>query len=187
MPAATLNLPIIPPLTRTPDMPGKSSPAATPTRMLGLDLLRLLAIVLVLGRHIEVPPDAWHSAFRELFVAWKDNGGLGVDLFFVLSGFLVSGLLFREYITLGDISVTRFYARRAWKIYPSFYFLIAFTYFYYLYVIGYRIPVGVMFSELFFLQSYLRGAWNQTWSLAVEEHFYIALPLVLLFLAPKQG
>ena len=153
--------------------------------MIGLDLLRFLAIVLVLGRHMEIPPDAWHSPFRKLFVAWKDNGGLGVDLFFVLSGFLVSGLLFREYIKLGDISVTRFYAQRAWKIYPSFYVLIAFTYFYYLYVIGYKIPVGVMFSELFFLQSYFRGAWNQTWSLAVEEHFYIALPLVLLFLARR--
>ena len=47
-------------------------------------------------------------------------GPAGVNLFFVLSGFLVSGLLFNEYKQKGKISARRFYVRRAWKIYPAF-------------------------------------------------------------------
>ncbi len=53
------------------------------------------------------------------------GGGVGVDLFFVLSGFLVSGLLFAEYRKNGRISASRFYVRRFWKLYPAFFILIA--------------------------------------------------------------
>lgn len=52
---------------------------------------------------------------------------MGVDLFFVLSGFLVSGLLFTEYRSRGHLGVGRFYIRRGWKIYPPFIALIAAT------------------------------------------------------------
>jgi peptidoglycan/LPS O-acetylase OafA/YrhL len=163
-----------------------ATPASlTPTgsnRMIGLDLLRFTAILLVIGRHMELPPDDWQSPLRSVLLAWHENGGLGVELFFVLSGFLVSGLLFSEYIKHGQITVARFYARRAWKIYPAFYFLIGFSYLYQLLVIGSKIKDRNIFSELFFLQSYRRGFWNHTWTLAVEEHFYIALPLLLLLL-----
>jgi peptidoglycan/LPS O-acetylase OafA/YrhL len=104
-----------------------------------------------------------------------------VDLFFVLSGFLVSGLLFAEYRSKGRLSVGRFYVRRGWKIYPAFFFLIGVTL-----VVRAACRVATpgweIVSEVLFLQSYVGGMWNHTWSLAVEEHFYLLLPLLLLAL-----
>ena len=76
-------------------------------------------------------------------------------------------------------------ARRAWKIYPAFYCLIAFTYLFELLVVGQKIRDRRLFSELLFIQSYQQGFWNHTWTLAVEEHFYLALPLVLLLLVRR--
>jgi peptidoglycan/LPS O-acetylase OafA/YrhL len=155
------------------------------SRLVSLDLLRLLAIVLVLGRHMELAPSGLPRPIKLALDAWYNNGWLGTDLFFVLSGFLVSGLLFAEYKKYGDISLSRFYVRRAWKIYPAFYFLIAFTYFYYLFVIGYRVPDRQIYSEILFIQSYQTATWNHTWTLAVEEHFYLALPIILGILVSR--
>lgn len=155
------------------------------SRILGLDLLRLLAVLMVLGRHMEPPPADWASPLKPFFDAWYRNGWLGVELFFVLSGFLVSGLLFAEFKKHGDISVGRFYLRRGWKIYPAFYCLIGFTYFFQLFALGDKIRDRYIYSELFFIQSYQLGFWNHTWTLAVEEHFYLILPLFLLFLVWK--
>src|SRR4029077_6654622 len=70
-------------------------------RNANLDLLRAVAVKMVILGHL---PDApRESALAVLFVAdwFRHYGGLGVDLFFVLSGFLVSGLLFREYLASG--------------------------------------------------------------------------------------
>jgi peptidoglycan/LPS O-acetylase OafA/YrhL len=145
----------------------------------GLDVLRLVAILLVLGRHLSPPPDTWPRAPRALLFAWQQGGWVGVDLFFVLSGFLVSGLLFTEYKSRGRLSIGRFYMRRGWKIYPPFFTLIAVTVI--VHNLMYRFPVDrrSLVSELVFVQSYVPGLWNHTWSLAVEEHFYLLLPLVL--------
>jgi peptidoglycan/LPS O-acetylase OafA/YrhL len=112
-------------------------------------------------------------------------GWIGVDLFFVLSGFLVSGLLFKEYIKFGNIKAGRFLIRRGLKIYPI----------YYLFYIVYLIPmflnhsfsrVGIL-ADLLFIQNYVSGlgyAFSASWSLAVEEHFYFALA-IFLWLALK--
>jgi len=154
-------------------------------RLIGLDLLRLLAVVLVLGAHLEPVPGDWASPLRPAVEKWRAGGGLGVDLFFVLSGFLVSGLLLTEYKKRGEISISRFYMRRAWKIYPSFYVLIAFSLLYHWLVAGERVRPKPFLAEAFFLQSYLQGFWNHTWTLAVEEHFYVLLPLLLLLLAKR--
>ncbi len=151
------------------------------SRLIGLDLLRLLAILLVLGRHMEDRPDTFSYASKMFFETWKRGGWVGVDLFFVLSGFLVSGLLFSEYQARGRLSLARFYTRRGWKIYPPFYTLIVCTI-----LVNYLFDLHLyrrqVFSELTFLQSYLLGMWNHTWSLSVEEHFYILLPLLLLLM-----
>lgn len=170
--------------------PASISPAASlaptaSTRMLGLDLLRLLAVVLVLGRHMEDPPRIFPGFLQTLLDRWHLSGGLGVDLFFVLSGFLVSGLLFAEFKKHGDLSVKRFYLRRGWKIYPAFYFLLAFTYVCHWLVVGTKMRDRPFFTELFFIQNYQQAYWNHTWTLAVEEHFYILLPLLLLALVRR--
>jgi len=148
------------------------------TRLLGLDVLRFCAVVLVLGRHVLVPPPIWPEIPSQALQIWKRGGWIGVDLFFVLSGFLVSGLLFGEYKSRGQFSIGRFYVRRGWKIYPPFYALIAATAAI-LFCKGAVINSEELFAELVFLQSYLPAFWNHTWSLAVEEHFYLLLPLVL--------
>lgn len=153
--------------------------------MLSLDLLRLLAVVLVLGRHMEDPPQIFPSLLQAVIDRFHLCGGLGVDLFFVLSGFLVSGLLFAEYKKQGDLSIKRFYLRRGWKIYPAFYFLLAFSYICHPLVYGDKIRDRLFYSELLFIQSYQLAYWNHSWTLAVEEHFYILLPLLLLLLVRR--
>ncbi|MDZ4806333.1 MAG: acyltransferase family protein [Candidatus Eisenbacteria bacterium] len=72
----------------------EESTISTTPRQPGLDLLRLVAIVLVLGRHLLPPPDSLPGGWRMALATWQQGGWIGVDLFFVLSGFLVSGLLF---------------------------------------------------------------------------------------------
>lgn len=156
---------------------------AASKRHLGLDLLRVLALVLVLGRHMEPRPD--RIPLAGFWDAWHANNGAGVDLFFVLSGFLVSGLLFSEYKKLGSLSISRFYVRRGWKIYPSFYVLLLFACLYQWLALGQPVRDRALFSELVFIQNYNAPFWNHTWTLAAEEHFYLLLPLVLSILIRK--
>jgi peptidoglycan/LPS O-acetylase OafA/YrhL len=158
---------------------------STAKRMLSLDLLRLLAVVLVLGRHMEQPPQIFPAWLQAILERWHLCGGQGVDLFFVLSGFLVSGLLFAEFKQHGGISIKQFYLRRGWKIYPAFYFLLAFSYICHPLVYGDKIRDRIFYSDLLFIQSYQLAYWNHTWTLAVEEHFYILLPLLLLLLVRR--
>jgi peptidoglycan/LPS O-acetylase OafA/YrhL len=153
-------------------------------RLIGLDLLRFLAIVLVLGRHMLLPPESWPEVVRGAFATWNRGGWIGVDLFFVLSGFLVSGLLFSEYQNRGSISFRRFFVRRGWKIYPPFFFMIAVSVLVFTAFPGLKkeIQDGSLLAELLFIQSYSKGLWNHTWSLAVEEQFYLSLPFILFLL-----
>jgi peptidoglycan/LPS O-acetylase OafA/YrhL len=152
--------------------------------MVGLDVLRFVAVFLVLGRHVSHLDSDTHG----LFASWRAGGWVGVDIFFVLSGFLVSGLLFDEFKRTGRIDSKRFLVRRAWKIYPAFWAMIAFTLFM---RIAFRSPDSQSWAaltkstiaELLFVQNYIYGLWGHTWTLAVEEHFYVALVLLLATLA----
>jgi peptidoglycan/LPS O-acetylase OafA/YrhL len=90
-----------------------------------------------------------------------------VDLFFVLSGFLVSGLLFREFQQRGEISFGRFFARRGLKIYPAFYAYLVLSIAVKLATDHPVIAARNLFSEALFLQSYLPGMQGHTWSLAI--------------------
>jgi len=149
-------------------------------RNLGLDLLRLLAVLFVFGRHLTVPEGA--PGFLRV---WQTGGWVGVDLFFVLSGFLVSGLLFREYLRHESVNLKRFLIRRGLKIYPPFYVLIALTLV--VKIVSDQPPsTRLVVGEVFFLQNYLGGMWNHTWSLAVEEHFYIGLAVLCFWLLRKR-
>jgi peptidoglycan/LPS O-acetylase OafA/YrhL len=153
-------------------------------RLAALDVLRGIAVLLVLGRHMgRIDVDGWLC--QAFFSAWRTGGWVGVDLFFVLSGFLVSGLLFEDYRRHGRLSVGRFYVRRAFKIYPAFFFLTAVTVWYLL--ATHQFPgFRRLLFEVCFLQNYSLGLWSHTWSLAVEEHFYLLLPLLLLGLSRMQ-
>jgi peptidoglycan/LPS O-acetylase OafA/YrhL len=153
-----------------PPSPG----AAAPQRLLALDVLRAVAVLMVIGRHlhnVEVGPPALAWLLRR----WHACGWMGVDLFFVLSGFLVSGLLFSEYRRSGGLRPGRFLGRRAFKIYPGYYLFLLVTWLW----VGSRIPRASFLHEVFFIQNYTSRIWNHTWSLAVEEHFYLGLALLL--------
>jgi peptidoglycan/LPS O-acetylase OafA/YrhL len=145
----------------------------------GLDVLRAVAIGLVLILHYPARlPEFWDQiVFQIRLVGWG-----GVDLFFVLSGFLIAHLLFQEYSACGRIDVVRFWTRRAFKIYPSLYFLIALSASGAL-ALQTNLTIGKIFAELCFFQNYLPHLWQHTWSLAVEEHFYILIALI--FVLPK--
>lgn len=135
-----------------------------------LDVLRCVAVLIVLFHH-------WSSS--HFFQVW---GWVGVDLFFVLSGFLISGLLFSEYKKSRTISFKRFFIRRALKIYPAFYLFLLVTGAAEFLVLHHSVPPLLYLNETFFVMNYLGGVFQHTWSLGVEEHFYILLPVVLLLL-----
>ena len=73
---------------------------------------------------MEICPPETNLFLHNLTSVWLRGGWIGVDIFFVLSGFLVSGLLFNEQQRTGLVRVKNFLIRRGFKIYPSFYFLI---------------------------------------------------------------
>lgn len=139
-----------------------------------LDVLRAVAVLLVFSRHSEGAPILSHL------------GWVGVDLFFVLSGYLVSGLLFREYQQAQQVSAGHFLIRRGFKIYPQFYLLTGVTIVGTVLGSGKLNPFGVIAESAFF-QNYVPGLWAHTWSLAVEEHFYLLLTLGLALLARRGG
>lgn len=91
------------------------------TRLVSLDSLRLLAVMISLGHPMERAPSELSPPVLKtgLDACWS-HGSLGVDLFFVLSGLLVSGLLVSEDKKHGEISATRFYLRRGWEMRDSY-------------------------------------------------------------------
>lgn len=145
-------------------------------RNIGLDLLRIFAVLLVIGRHLHLP-----ETCPPVLRRFAEGGWIGVDLFFVLSGFLVSSLLFREYERQGSVDIKRFLIRRGFKIYPAFWLFLVFTLVMRHYL-GQENGTKQVLGEVLFLQNYLGGVWNHTWSLAVEEHFYIGLALLVTWM-----
>jgi len=182
----------------TPTVPATPNRAKgslqTNARNRGLDVLRGTAILLVFFNHVDsrtIPGFSIPEGFAK-FVYWriKNLGCSGVDLFFVLSGFLISGLLFKEIDETGGLRLARFWGRRAFKIIPSYYFLLLA-----LAVTGATgwldsSSIAATGNSLFvhglFFQNYLANTMNgPTWSLAVEEHFYLLLPLLLLLVSGR--
>jgi len=156
----------------------------------GLDGLRGLAILLVMAVHF-VGDATPYTVEQRLLVKWASFGILGVDLFFVLSGFLITGLLLES---KGRSHYFRnFYARRALRIFPLYYLVLALLFL--------VLPLLVTPSPLleqarrhqlwlwtytsnFFIAA--TGSWaslsyvTHFWSLAIEEQFYLVWPLVVL-------
>src|SRR5437016_4189274 len=169
-----------------------SAPAKPKARSVGLDVLRFVAVTLVLYSHVTNFESTRIFFFRptwlwESFRTLREAGWIGVDIFFVLSGFLVSGLLFEELSARGTVSPGRFLIRRGFKIYPAFWAMILVTVVG-LWLHGAGISLKTLCSELFYFQNYYlpaagpAGFWGHTWTLAVEEHFYFLLAGLFLFL-----
>lgn len=174
-------------------------PANTKPRLLPLDFLRGIAVLLIIARHWDITNNA--GSLFPLANAWQHVGWMGVDLFFVLSGFLVGGLLFVEYKKRDHIDVRRFIIRRGFKIWPSYYVYLAFV------ALRLRQRTHLSGTDLLYtltpnllhIQNYVAPISTpsgvdlvtigtplvHTWTLAIEEHFYLFLPLVLWALIRK--
>ncbi|MDB5273311.1 MAG: hypothetical protein JWO58_1678 [Chitinophagaceae bacterium] len=145
-----------------------------PDRISSVDIFRGIAIVAVVLFH-----------YNELLPL----GSSGVDLFFVISGLLVGGLLTKEFTQNKNISFFRFFLQRGFKIWPSYYafFLFGSILVYLLYHDNHPdqvIPFYDLKRYLLFYQNYTGApyhwSFDHVWSLCVEEHFYILLPLLFL-------
>lgn len=108
---------------------------------------------------------------------WVWYGDRGVDIFFVLSGFLIGGLLFSEHTKKAKINIPSFYWRRALRLMPLYLFLIVVFYF-----IGDGSGTDYIWANILYINNYLPAEnvfidWS--WSLAVEQQFYWVFPLLL--------
>jgi peptidoglycan/LPS O-acetylase OafA/YrhL len=159
---------------------------ATKVRLIQLDVLRGVAILLVLNFHYVIAPGRagrLQSFARRIYML----GWSGVDLFFVLSGFLIGGLLFEELRRKGHLDIGRFIIRRGFKIWPSYFVYLAFLFVLLWTTGGARAAARSLMPNLLHIQNYAPGPRGHTWSLAVEEHFYLMLPFVLLALTGRQS
>src|ERR1700744_795751 len=149
----------------------------------GLDGLRALAVVAVL---------LYHGG-----VSWSGGGFLGVEMFFVLSGFLITSLLVAEWGRSGAIALRAFWARRARRLLPALFALVAPIGVYYALagatkaipgLQGDGIATLLYFSNWhqvaagtnYFAASGPVSPLQHTWSLAIEEQFYVVWPLLVL-------
>ncbi len=134
-----------------------------------LDFLRGIAIILVVFFHFDVIiPFGW----------------IAVDLFFVLSGYLISTLLFTEFQKNNTVNIKRFLIRRGFKLYPLFYFFILVTVIIKL-LMKEELSLKLLLYESTFTRNYFGGFWAHTWSLCVEEHFYILFAFIIFLVCNK--
>ena len=139
-----------------------------PRREIELDFLRGIAILAVLDFHAQYPI----FSYPLTRLGFTPLGWMGVDVFFVLSGFLVGGLLVKEWKVRGRVDSRRFLIRRGFKIWPQYYLFILLVV-----ATGHR-SMRVMWPSFLNIQNYYEGV-PHLWSLAVEEHAYLLLVLLL--------
>jgi peptidoglycan/LPS O-acetylase OafA/YrhL len=172
----------------------------TVARNPGIDLLRGLAIVLVVFNHIGLRIPLKQTALAEVLPAWflsrlNYNGYEAVFVFFVISGFLITGNALRRWGSLDRIDMRAFYARRFARIVPCLLALV--TVLSVLHLAGVRdyaiihanqsLPRAIFAALGLHLNwyeghtGYLPGNWDVLWSLSIEEVFYIGFPLACLF------
>ncbi|MCM0081376.1 acyltransferase [Geomonas sp. Red32] len=146
-----------------------------------LDGLRGVSILAVIGFHGDWPGFS--------------GGGRGVDLFYVISGYLIAWLLLKEKEKYGAVSLKKFYYRRMLRILPAFYAFLA----------GYWIICQIFFTDLrkdlhesmliagTYSTNFMMGWFNRnvlmahTWSLSLEEQFYLFFPAMIAFLSRRQA
>jgi peptidoglycan/LPS O-acetylase OafA/YrhL len=149
-----------------------------------LDGLRAVSIALVLLGHL-----SGSSGFVHLKLGVGDYGHLGVVVFFVISGFLITRLLLSEYTRKGHVSLRLFYARRLLRLFPASYAYIACISLLWLAgVIG--LESRDIWHAVTYTVNYLPGrSWNvgHLWSLSVEEQFYLLWPCAFVVLGPRRA
>lgn len=171
------------------DAPAEATRLETPrstgesTRLPGLDLLRAIAVIWVMLFHSYLV-----GGLGEDYAWLSRYGWMGVDLFFVLSGYLIGSQVLAPLARGERLSFGGFYLRRAFRILPAFLAVLAI----YLWVPGFREAPGMepawtfLSFTLNLLIDYGRNqAFSHAWSLCVEEHFYLLFPLLAWWLTRR--
>jgi peptidoglycan/LPS O-acetylase OafA/YrhL len=153
-------------------------------RIPSLDGLRAVAIALVCLAHL-----TWNQHYLGGNGQYLKLGSVGVRLFFVLSGFLITGMLLREMESTSSLSLGRFYFRRTFRVFPAFYAFVGVMVIvnaaHWIHFYG-----GSAMPSLTYTADYIvpgKRAFGHTWSLAVEEQFYLLWPAALLLLGQRQA
>jgi len=155
-------------------------------RIQSLDGLRAVSIVLVLFGHLSGTAGFVSLAFYERI---GDVANLGVRVFFVISGYLITTLLLKELKSTGDISLTHFYFRRALRIFPPAYFFILCTAVLTIFGICSVTGKDLLLGSLYVINFWDGRSWDfgHLWSLAVEEQFYLLWPATVAILGRKKA
>jgi peptidoglycan/LPS O-acetylase OafA/YrhL len=157
----------------------------TNDRVAGFDGIRALAVIAVVLTHYGAYASMTDSALLPMV-----HGTTGVRAFFVLSGFLITGLLLREYRDSGGINYLDFLARRALRIVPLYFLFLSLVTL--LFFFGYwqtnpkGLPYAWLYAYNFVPPALYAPLLAHTWSLAVEEHFYLLWPIALMLLLPRR-
>jgi peptidoglycan/LPS O-acetylase OafA/YrhL len=149
------------------------------SRLGSLDGLRCLCILAVIWHHAP-----WWTSIPNAPTLFG-RGFVGVDFFFVLSGFLITTLLLREEEARATFSLQAFYWRRALRILPVYFFVVTLVAAYYILVKGQHEHLSILPYYYVFLSNFLPDhipLLSPTWSLSVEEQYYLIWPLALLIL-----
>ncbi len=162
-----------------------------------LDGLRAIAALSVISYHFHrwfLVPDSWVTL---LLTFDKKSGNLGVNFFFILSGFLITYLLLKEQSKYSKINIWHFYTRRLLRIWPIYFISLLIGFLVYPGIQGF---LGNIYHEnanvwmyLFFLPNFdhiyngfsSNGLLGVQWSVAVEEQFYLLWPIVFLFFSKR--
>ncbi len=154
----------------------------------GLDTLRAFAVFLVMIQHKGVWFDDTVTNGRFIKEVLIPDGGFGVFLFFVLSGFLITTILLYQRSEDGNRyhAVKNFFVRRALRIFPIYFLLLSF-----LYIINYpEIRTNILYHATYTtnILCYIKNDWNSfshAWTLSVEEQFYLLWPWLIIFTPSK--
>ena len=146
-----------------------------------LDFLRFIGVALTMCNHLT---HTGNMLPERILGKLCMGGWIGVDIFFVLSGFLVSGLIFKEYDRYQSFHPGHFLIRRGFKIYPTYYVFLALSF-----------SAALIFKDVFptpskhallyeaiFVSNYFTHNNGMLWSICVEEHFYLFLSLLFFIL-----
>ncbi len=153
---------------------------ATERRVPFLDGLRAAAVLLVINQHMAQTFASRYGANRYTGFGLTRNGWMGVDLFFVLSGFFIGSQLWRELGKTGSISLKQFMLRRGLRIWPLYFFIFAVVF---ACSPGAAAAKQYGWTDLVFVTNYVNhGIVDGSWSLCSEEQFYLLAPLALLLL-----
>jgi peptidoglycan/LPS O-acetylase OafA/YrhL len=157
-----------------------------PSNFTSVDGLRAISILLVVAFHVVwlrgeyVGPATWTTIISDPVLSIVLRGDLGVDVFFVISGFLIAHILMVEHQKTGTIALRTFYLRRAIRLLPAYFFVLATVW-------VLRMQEGwvcdTIWANILYVNNFIsaeRQCMPWAWSLAVEEQFYTVFPLALL-------